>query len=64
MKHTELPLTTRSVAICLISQTKAGLSSLSPARQLGVSYPMAGLLRDNKHYALRTSHGSSCQDIC
>ena len=64
MKHTELPLTTRSVAICLISQTKAGLSSLALARQIWVSYPMAWLLRDTKRYALRTSHGSSCQHIC
>ena len=37
MAHTKLPLTTRLLAIYLISQAKTGLSALVLKRQLGVS---------------------------
>ena len=37
MAHTKLPLTTRLLAIYLISQAKTGLSALALKRQLGVS---------------------------
>lgn len=41
---TKLPLTTRLLAIYLLSQAKAGLSALALKRQVGVSYPTARLL--------------------
>jgi hypothetical protein len=44
MEHTKLHLTTRFLAIYLISQATTGLSALEMKRQLGVSYPTAWLL--------------------
>ncbi|SEI78776.1 ISXO2-like transposase domain-containing protein [Nitrosomonas eutropha] len=41
---TKLPLTVWFLAIYPVSQAKTGLSSLALKRQLGVSYPTAGLI--------------------
>lgn len=38
MEHTKLPLTTRLLAIYLISQAKTGLSASAMKRHLGVTY--------------------------
>ena len=41
---TKLPLTTRFLAIYLLSQAKTGLSALALKRRIGVSHPTAWLM--------------------
>ena len=43
-QSTKLPLTTRFLAVYLVSQAKTGLSALALKRQLGVSYPTVWLM--------------------
>jgi len=50
---THLPLTTRFLAIYLLTQRKTGLSALQLSRELGVSYNTAWQL---KHKLLQVMH--------
>lgn len=51
--HTKLPLRTWLLAIYLLTQSKAGISSLSLKRQLGVSYNTAWLVKHKLMQAMK-----------
>ena len=58
MVHAKLPLTNWFLAIHLISQAKTGLSALALKRQVGVSYPTAGLLHQKISRAMARQDGT------